>query len=87
MVGIATCLAAQIAKGLYVIAVQENALLGAKKGGEEINAIEVSLHTCIFTCSKTSFCNVRGGGGVYMYIFKIRFIISKFCRSSDHSLT
>lgn len=35
MVGIATCLAAQTAKGLYVIAIQENALLGAKKGGEE----------------------------------------------------
>lgn len=43
MVGIAICLAAQIAKGLYVIAVQENALLGAKKGGEEKNAIENAM--------------------------------------------
>lgn len=66
---IATCLAAQIAKGLYVIAIRENALLGAKKGGEEKNAIKVSLHTCIFTCSKTSFCNVRGrGGGIHVYL-------------------
>lgn len=68
----------QIAKGLYVIAIQEIAFLGAKKGGEEKNAIKVNLHTCIFTCSKTSFSNVEGGGGwVYMYIFKIRLIISK----------
>lgn len=33
MVRIATCLAAPVAKGLYVIAIQGNALLGVGKGG------------------------------------------------------
>lgn len=40
---IATCLAAPVAKGLYVIAIQGNALLGARKGGEETNAIKNAI--------------------------------------------
>lgn len=88
-VRIATCLAAQIAKVLQnVLAMQENALVGAKKVGQEKNAIKVILHC--FTCSKASFSKRgRGGGGVYMFIFKIRlrFIILKFCLSPNHSVT
>lgn len=53
-VRIATCLAAPIAKNQQnVLTEQENALMGAKKGGQEKNAIKVILHTCSFTCSKT----------------------------------
>lgn len=71
-----------------VLAMQENALVGAKKVGQEKNAIKVILHC--FTCSKASFSKRgRGGGGVYMFIFKIRlrFIILKFCLSPNHSVT
>lgn len=43
-VRIATCLAAQIAKVLQnVLAMQENALVGAKKGGQEKNAIKNAM--------------------------------------------
>lgn len=53
-VRIATCLAAPIAKVQpNVLTKQENALMGAKKDGQEKNAIKVILHTCSFTCSKT----------------------------------
>lgn len=53
-VRIVTCLAAPIAKVQpNVLTKQENALMDAKKDGQEKNAIKVILHTCSFTCSKT----------------------------------
>lgn len=55
MVRIETCLAAPVAKGLHVIAIQGNALLGARKGGQEKNAIKVILHS--FISLKASFGN------------------------------
>lgn len=75
---IATCLATPIVKGLYVIAIQGNALLGARKGGYETNAIKVILHSLI--SSQASF----GNKGVYMSIFKRRFIILKVWQSIDY---
>lgn len=80
-VRIATCLAAPVAKGLYVIAIQGNALLGARKGGQETNAIKVILHS--FISLQASF----GNQGVYIYIFKRRFIILKFWLSIDYQVT
>lgn len=68
-VRIATCLAAQIAKVLQnVLAMQENALVGAKKGGQEKNAIKVILHC--FTCSKASLSKRRRGrwGCIHVYL-------------------
>lgn len=52
---IATCLAAPNPKGLYVIAIQGYALLGARKVGQEKNVIKVILHS--FISLKASFGN------------------------------